>query len=139
MFKTFSFADLQRVIDYLYGGRAVKVLPYSYPFSIIALAEGVRNEQSLSILSNADFLCTSIRGYTEDNAVLNIIDSASNERWFDGPVPFEAIMSNAAVQHAFAWPRWVAANSTLQIQATGRQGGLGASDYALQGVLVYRY
>ena len=142
MFKAYSWADLRKVVDYLYQGQRMRIVPYHYPFTIPVIANNARSESTLNLLSNADFLALGIiTNSSVPGAKMNIVDSASNERWFDANCPVPCIASGPTPQlRAFLWPRWVAANSTLLLQFEGLADAVGtAVPAALTGVLAYPY
>lgn len=144
MFKTYNWADLRRVVDYIYNGKPMRLVPYHFPFTIPVIADNAFSESTLNILSNADFLALALLQSTVTSvtgAKMNIIDSASNERWFDSNVPVQSLMnaSNGDV-HCFDFPRWVAANSTLTLQFEGLVAAVASAvPCSIQGVLAMPY
>lgn len=139
--KTHNFADLQRIIGFMYAGRRVDIQAFDFPFSTIACAAAASSTQTLQLLANADFLLTSIvsLGAVTDSKI-QIVDSASNERFFDDAVPSACVVDDGGTNYrALAWPRLLSGNATLQFTITGMTGGVAALKWALRGVLVRDY
>lgn len=127
-----NFSELQAFIADYYRGQRVTVKPYAYtmPVQTALLASGASEQNTLSILSNADFICTQlVISATEDSgtqwgwASLQLTDTASQENWFWNPAIVQDVCTNANMGAAsqrdqrpgptMTVPRVISANSSL--------------------------
>lgn len=125
------------------AGAQLWIEPYSYPISITGLAAvGGTSSQNLAINSNADFVLTRISYHANIAAIQNvgnktvafarvqIIDAGSARPFFNAAVDLENFASNANPERFLPFPRWISANSSLTVQATGY--GTGVETYGIE-------
>lgn len=148
MQKQYSFIEIEEYVAYLYQGRRVDISSFWYPFIFTALAANASQTVNSSIASDSDFLITAINvdaGMIGGAAghLLQIVDSASNERFFDNAarLVFPFAISQFAANGALAMPRFVSANANLSMTLTAGAvgGGTAAGQIGLEGVRVRVY
>lgn len=106
--------------------------PFGYPLTITGLVGiGGTFAGTLAINSNADFVLTRILGHANISTAqtvntktvpfvrLQLVDSGSARPFFNSAVDFENVCANAYAEHFLSYPRWLSANTTIQVQATG--------------------
>ena len=135
----YDILTLQQWIRALYdanigqgAGLSLWIEPYAYPITITGLV-GVGGSASatLAINSNADFVLTRINAHANVSAAQNVgnktvpfvrvqvTDAGSARPFFNAPVDMENFTANDFPGRFLPYPRWISANSSLLIQATG--------------------
>lgn len=147
MFQTYSFRQLEALIAERYRGRRCTVRAFGYPISLGDIAVSTTVETFQKTNNNVDFLMTGI--YASDTAklvlnrcLLQIVDTGSNRRLFDDPVPVNAVATGpAGFTRSLPYPWLIPGNSNLQITLQNlhdEQAYAGVEIY-LEGVSVYVY
>jgi len=147
MFQTYSFRQLEALIAERYRGRRCTVRAFGYPISLGDIAVSTTVETFQKTNNNVDFLMTGI--YASDTAKVNlstclmqIVDTGSNRRLFDDPVPVNAVATGpAGFTRSLPYPWLIPGNSNLQITVENLSGSAtysGAELY-LEGVSIYVY
>jgi hypothetical protein len=155
MLNQISFLELQRYASRLWPEKRLAIEPFSFPVLIQGLTEVNTITTTYKILANCDFVLTSVsttllgNAGILDNALLQIVDTGSQERLFNtaAPIGSFASLANPATCYSSSINlpgfRRYAGNSTLEITVTG---GLNVPadppvdfQLALHGALVYAY
>ena len=56
-----SFNAIESFVARFYAGRELLIIPYAYPITFSALAQGASQSGTINIAANADFVMTSVR------------------------------------------------------------------------------
>lgn len=152
---SYSFLEIQRVVARLWPAVQTTLEPFVHPIPL----NGLTNLQSVTtaykILSNCDFLLTNIAvssliapsfvtSEVSQQAILQIVDSGSQEKFFWNPVPIinVADVDGYGVSNLLAHPRRIAGNSTLTVTLENPalpDEEVANYEVALHGVNVYAY
>lgn len=143
MYKAVSFTEIEDIVGSLYQGKRTQIRPFTYSIAYAAsFATLTSVTQTLKLLSNADFLLLEIMFSNNGSYKFQLIDSASNERFFQNPI----YAQNAAMDQinsyfgALPFPRWIAGNSTIEATVLNETvGTLDPVSVVLRGVNVRVY
>lgn len=143
----YSFTEVEKIAADIYGGRRLRLKPFSVVFEFPAMVASTPYQVMQKIPSNADFLAFEYRWASYDSdangllesTLLQIEDSGSNERFFDTPCPIVSCCNLSGTNPSdLGYPRRVAGNSTLTATVTtGLIVFPNFSQLVLNGVLVY--
>lgn len=147
MLSAYNFLQLQSLIAEMYRGRRVDVRPFGYVFDFDIIADGTEGVSTNKIIGNADFIVCSMSASNQDGLsdgsgrTLQIIDSGSEERFFDTPAPLLLVCSGPYNERGLSYPRRVAGNSllTATIAVPATTGAMPVTQLYLNGVNVYVY
>ena len=154
----YSFKDLNDFLQATYVDEngspyALQVQPYSYPVRFANVAQNVTAPGSLPINSDGDFICLGLShqafsiatALTEATAIqtqarLMIVDTGSQQRWFDSDAALEVVSANAATElRTFPVPRIVKGRSSLQVSLTNLANAALTCDLLFLGFMVRRF
>ena len=144
MFNTYSFRELADFASYLFNGARVSITPFGYPVTFTDVAAAATQTQVLRLLANSNFLLTSISGVQTTAALfhaatIQIVDSGSNEKFFDAAVPLDVLWGTNGVR-ALTFPRYISGNASLSVTLTNNSAGsYTAPQIYLEGVLCEVY
>jgi hypothetical protein len=142
-----AFTDIEAIVAQMYAGQRCALKPYFYAVDFVAFTSGSSQTGTLKLNANTDFLLTELRwGTTQvaedtNEATIQIVDSGSNERFFDNPVLLGGICTTGNKPRALAVPRRISGNATLTIAITNGVGSdtMPAGQLVFCGVNVYVY
>lgn len=150
----FSYRDLEAFLAELYQGRTLKLVPYAYNLTYLALAQNAVAQQQLNIAANADFVFTAFSSRAQIGAAQTvgnvtspfvrvlITDSGSNEQFMNTAVDVMNYGGAVPEQRNLPYPRIISGRSSLAVQLTNyapTAETYTSIDLFFEGVLVRAY